>query len=179
MHIAVYCGSVSGNQEVYTEKAALFGRWMAEKGHVLIYGGAQGGLMGAVSNAVLENGGKVIGVLPAVESIQKRRHPGLTEYIETKDMAERKAKMIALADAFVALPGGPGTLDEISDVISLARLHLTDAPCVLFDVNGFYQPLKNVLEGMEKAGFAEPEDFEKVLISEDMKEIGAFLSGCQ
>ena len=165
MHIAVYCGSVSGNQEIYTEKAALFGRWMAEQGHVLIYGGAQGGLMGAVSNAVLE-------------SIQKRRHPGLTEYIETKDMAERKAKMIALADAFVALPGGPGTLDEISDVISLARLHLTDAPCVLFDMNGFYQPLKNVLEGMEKAGFAEPEDL-KVLISEDMKEIGAFLSGCQ
>ena len=74
-------------------------------------------------------------------------------------MAERKAKLIALADAFVALPGGPGTLDEISDVISLARLHLTDAPCVLFDMNGFYQPLKNVLEGMEKAGFAEPEDF--------------------
>ena len=99
MHIAVYCGSVSGNQEIYTEKAALFGRWMAEQGHVLIYGGAQGGLMGAVSNAMLENGGKVIGVLPAVESIQKRRHPGLTEYIETKDMAERKAKMIALADA--------------------------------------------------------------------------------
>ena len=118
-------------------------------------------------------------MLPAVESIQKRRHPGLTEYIETKDMAERKAKMIALADAFVALPGGPGTLDEISDVISLARLQLTDAPCVLFDMNGFYQPLKNVLEGMEKAGFAEPEDFEKVLISGDMKEIGAFLSGCQ
>ena len=140
----------------------MFGRWMAEQGHALIYGGAQGGLMGAVSNAVLEIGGQVFGVLPAVESFQKRRHPGLTEYIETKDMAERKAKMIALADAFVALPGGPGTLDEISDVISLARLHLTDAPCVLFDMNGFYQPLKNVLEGMEKAGFAEPEDFEKV-----------------
>lgn len=177
MNIAVYCGSVSGNEVFYTEKAAEFGRWMAEQGHTLIYGGAQGGLMGAISNAVLEGGGKVIGVLPAVESIQKRRHPGLTEYIETKDMAERKAKMIELADAFVALPGGPGTLDEISDVISLARLHLVDAPCVLFDMNGFYQSLKNVLEGMEKAGFAEPEDFTNVLISEDMSEIGAFLKG--
>ena len=177
MNIAVYCGSVSGNEAFYTEKAAAFGSWMAEQGHTLIYGGAQGGLMGAISNAVLEGGEKVIGVLPAVESIQKRRHPGLTEYIETKYMAERKAKMIELADAFVALPGGPGTLDEISDVISLARLHLVDAPCVLFDMNGFYQPLKAVLEGMEKAGFAELEDFANVMISEDMIEIGAFLKG--
>ena len=179
MNIAVYCGSSAGSKEAYTIGAVALGMWIAENGHTLVYGGARGGLMGTIANSVLSNGGKVIGVLPQVESIQNRRHQFLTEYIDTKDMAERKAKMIALADAFVALPGGPGTLDEISDVISLARLHLTDAPCVLFDMNGFYQPLKNVLEGMEKAGFAEPEDFEKVLISEDMKEIGAFLSGCQ
>ena len=175
MHIAVYCGSVSGNQEIYTEKAALFGRWMAEQGHVLIYGGAQGGLMGAVSNAVLENGGKVIGVLPAVESIQKRRHPGLTEYIETKDMAERKAKMIELADAYIALPGGPGTLDELSDIISLQRLHINENPCILYDIDGFYQPLKAFFEEMQSSGFAAKEDFNHLLISKDLSEIEAFI----
>ena len=115
------------------------------------------------------------GVLPAVESIQKRRHPGLTAYIETKDMAERKAKMIELSDAYVALPGGPGTLDEITDVISLARLGIEDKPCVLLDIDGFYQPLKTVFDQMLEVGFAEKEDFRKVLISEDLGKIGVFL----
>ena len=99
MNIAVYCGSVSGNKEQFEKGARALGTWIGEHGHTLVYGGAQGGLMGIVADAVLEHDGTVTGVLPAVESIQKRRHPGLTAYIETKDMAERKAKMIELSDA--------------------------------------------------------------------------------
>ena len=177
MNIAVYCGSVSGNKEQFREGARALGIWIGEHGHTLVYGGAKGGLMGTIADAVLEHGGTVTGVLPAVESIQKRCHPGLTAYIETKDMAERKAKMIELSDAYVALPGGPGTLDEITDVISLARLGIEDKPCVLFDIDGFYQPLKTVFDQMLEVGFAEKGDFRKVLISEDMEKIGVFLEG--
>lgn len=175
MNIAVYCGSSSGSKEAYTIGAVALGVWIAEHGHTLVYGGARGGLMGTIANSVLSNGGKVIGVLPDVESIQKRRHQYLTQYIQTKDMSERKAKMIQLADAYVALPGGPGTLDEISDILALARLQIDDKPCVLYDIDGFYQPLKNVLDEMLTAGFAQKEDFRKVLVSENMDEIGSFL----
>ena len=96
MKIAVYCGSSAGSKEAYTIGAVALGMWIAENGHTLVYGGARGGLMGTIVNSVLSNGGKVIGVLPQVESIQNRRHQFLTEYIDTKDMAERKAKMIEL-----------------------------------------------------------------------------------
>ena len=145
MNIAVYCGSSAGSKEAYTIGAVALGMWIAENGHTLVYGGARGGLMGTIANSVLSNGGKVIGVLPQVESIQNRRHQFLTEYIDTKDMAERKAKMIELADAYIALPGGPGTLDELSDIISLQRLHINENPCILYDIDGFYQPLNCLL----------------------------------
>ena len=175
MNIAVYCGSVSGNKEQFEKGARALGTWIGEHGHTLVYGGAQGGLMGIVADAVLEHGGTVTGVLPAVESIQKRRHPGLTAYIETKDMAERKAKMIELSDAYVALPGGPGTLDEISEVICLARLGIENKACVLFDTDGFYQALKKIFEEMVEVGFSEKEDFKRVLVSADLDEIERFI----
>ena len=105
MNIAVYCGSASGNRPSFTEGAKALGSWIAQNGHTLVYGGSRTGLMGATADAVLAGGGKVIGVIPDVKLIQERRHPGLTECIETKDMAERKQKMIELADAYVALPG--------------------------------------------------------------------------
>ena len=175
MNIAVYCGSVSGNKKQFEKGARALGTWIGEHGHTLVYGGAQGGLMGIVADTVLEHGGTVTGVLPAVESIQKRRHPGLTVYIETKDMAERKAKMIELSDAYVALPGGPGTLDEISEVICLARLGIENKACVLFDTDGYYQALKKIFEEMVEVGFSEKEDFKRVLVSADLDEIERFI----
>ena len=146
MNIAVYCGSASGNRPSFTEGAKALGSWIAQNGHTLVYGGSRTGLMGATADAVLAGGGKVIGVIPDVKLIQERRHPGLTECIETKDMAERKQKMIELADAYVALPGGPGTLDEISEVICLARLGIENKACVLFDTDGYYKDLKKIFE---------------------------------
>ena len=127
MNIAVYCGSTAGNREAFTIGAVALGVWIAEGGHTLVYGGAQGGLMGTI------------------------------------------------ADAYVALPGGPGTLDEISDVIALARLGIDGKPCVLYDLDGFYQPLKKVFEKMIDSGFAYQEDFRNVLISSDIEEIEAFI----
>ena len=175
MNIAVYCGSGAGNRPEFLEAARTLGEWMGKNGHTLVYGGACKGLMGAVADATLKAGGRVIGVLPKVILIQERKHPNLTECIETDTMAERKTKMIELADAFVALPGGIGTLDEITEVMSLASLGITKNPIVLFDANGYYQPLKAVLENMIDKGFARPEYFADVLISGDMAKIAGKL----
>lgn len=176
MKIAVYCGSGAGKKEAYTIGAVALGMWMAQEGHTLVFGGTRGGLMGTIANSVISNGGKAIGVLPQIESIQKRRHQYLTEYIETKDMAERKQKMIEIADAYIALPGGPGTLDEISDVIALARLRINQKPCVLYNIDGYYQPLELFFHKMVEEEFANSDDFKKVMISENLDEIGSFLS---
>ncbi|MBP3280001.1 MAG: TIGR00730 family Rossman fold protein, partial [Butyrivibrio sp.] len=145
MNIAVYCGSSSGNNSKFMESAKYLGRWIGESGNTLVYGGACKGLMGALADAVLESGGKVIGVLPDVPRIQARKHTGLTECINTSSMAERKAKMIELADAFVALPGGIGTLDEITDVLSLSSLDVVKGPIVLFNTDGYYEPFRKVV----------------------------------
>ena len=175
MNIVVYCGSSSGNNPEFAEAAVAFGKWIGENGHTLVYGGAGKGLMGDVSRAALEAGGKVIGVLPNVARIQARRQQGLTEYIETATMAERKAKMIELADAFVALPGGIGTLDEVTDVMSLASLDITGAPIVLLNVDGYYEAFRAVIRNIVESGFGRDEYFRNMLFSEDMEEIARFL----
>lgn len=176
MNIAVYCGSSSGNDEKYTEAAKKLGTWIGESGNTLVYGGANKGLMGVLADSVLENGGKVIGVLPDVERILARKHAGLTECIITSSMAERKAKMIELADAFIALPGGIGTLDEITDVMSLSSLDVVTGPIVLFNTDGYYEPFRMVIRKVIETGFGRPEYFERVLFSEDMDEIETFLN---
>lgn len=176
MNIAVYCGSSSGNDEKYTESAKELGKWIGESGNTLVYGGANKGLMGAVADSVLENGGKVIGVIPDVPRIQERKHTGLTECINTGSMAERKAKMIELADAFIALPGGIGTLDEITDVLSLSSLDVVTGPIVLFNKDGYYEPFRVLIRKVIENGFGRHEYFKSMLISEDMDEIVDFLS---
>ena len=176
MNIVVYCGSSNGNNSKYIESAKILGKWIGESSNTLVYGGASRGLMGAISDAVLEAGGEVIGVLPDVPLIQSRRHQGLTKYIDTPTMAERKAKMIELADAFVALPGGIGTLDELTEVMSLASLEITKCPIVLFDTDGYYKPFKAVVDNIIDSGFGRGEYFANVLFSEDIKEIGEFIT---
>lgn len=177
MNIAVYCGSSSGIGNNYLESARILGKWIGESGNTLVYGGASKGLMGAVSDATLDAGGKVIGVLPNVPSIQARRHQGLTQYIDTASMAERKAKMIELADAFVALPGGIGTLDELTDVMSLSSLDITTCPVVLYDTDGYYQTFKAVISNIIENGFGRSEYFSRILFSDDIKEIASFIVG--
>ena len=176
MNIAVYCGSGCGNDPRFIEAARTLGRWIGENGHTLVYGGAGKGLMGELADAVLKAGGRVIGVLPGIRLIQERKHIGLTEYIETSTMAERKTKMIELADAFAALPGGIGTLDEITEVMTLISLGIIKGPVVLYDTDGYYQPLKSVLDNMINKEFCRKEYFSDVLISEDIIEIAKHLT---
>lgn len=176
MNIAVYLGSTSGNKDEFSFAAKSFGRWIGGNGHTLVYGGANRGLMGDMADAVLESGGKVIGVIPDVDRIQERKHDGLTQLIETSSMADRKSKMIELADAFVALPGGIGTLDEITEVMSLSSLDIVSGKIILFNTDGYYDPLKKVLENIIDNGFGKKEYFEKVLFSDDIEEIAGFLN---
>ena len=175
MKIAVYCGSNPGKDEKFVKIAEELGTWIGKNHHTLVYGGGKRGLMGAVADAVLAQGGEVIGVLPQVQEIQERKHHHLTQYIEVKNLAVRKEKMIELSDAFIALPGGPGTLDEISDIISLSRLNELTQPCVLYDVDGYYQPLKKFYEQMVEFDFLEPDILPRVLYSEDLNEITRFI----
>ena len=165
----VYGGQFFGDADI----TAVMDTWYAGGTEIVFACG--GGIYTSAVDAAKKVGGKVIGVIPDVKLIQERRHPGLTECIETKDMAERKQKMIELADAYVALPGGPGTLDEISEVICLARLGIENKACVLFDTDGYYQALKKIFEEMVEVGFSEKEDFKRVLVSADLDEVGRFI----
>lgn len=151
--IAVFCGSSIGASPVYQESAAALGRELARRQLTLIYGGANVGLMGAVADAVLEQGGRVIGVLP--EFLQKREiaHPGLTELIMVDSMHSRKAKMAELADGFIALPGGPGTMEEYFEIFTWGQLGLHDKPLGVLNINHYYDPLTALFATMEREQF--------------------------
>ena len=179
MNITVYCGSSVGNKEIFVRKCAELGRWIGENGHTLVYGGANAGIMGAVADAVLAAGGRVTGVLPNVPLILGRRHPGLTECILTETVAERKMKMIDLADAFIALPGGIGTIDEITEVISLASLGIVTKPIVFFDTDAYYAGMRAVLSDIVKNGFGKEAYFRDILFSDDIEKIAALLCAAE
>lgn len=176
MKIAVYCGSDFGSNPVYTQAARELGEWIGKQGYSLVYGGGESGLMGAVAKEVAAAGSHVIGVLPGnVDFIMNRPQPYVTELIVAKDMGERKAKMLELADAFIALPGGIGTLDEISEAITLTKIGVFHKKCVLFNRNDFYEPLRTMFEEMERAGFLQSESMDHVLFSDNLQEIQKFL----
>ena len=175
MKIAVYCGSGSGNKEEYIRTAEELGRCIGENGHTPVYGGSNTGLMGTVADAVLAHGGRVTGVIPDVPLIRSRMHQGLTEIIETDSMAERKTKMIELADGFAALPGGVGTLDEITEILSLQSLDIIDAPIVFINTLDYYLPVKQFIGNILANEFGREEYFEKVLFSDKIEEIGQFM----
>ncbi len=175
MKIAVYCGSKSGNDPAFLQAAKDLGKWIGSHGHTLVYGGATNGLMGAVADAVIEAGGEVIGVMTTMPEIFERKHPGLKNCMVVPDLGERKRTMMELADAYIALPGGPGTLDEISDVISLARLKVDDKPVILMNINGYYEPLKGLLDAMVKAEFISAEEIDGVLFLPTVGDAGRVL----
>ena len=174
MKIAVYCASGEGKKETYRDAAAELGKWIGENGHTLVFGGGNIGLMGIVASEAFQHGANVIGVLPAdVDFINNRPQPYCTEVIREKNMAARKDRMLHLADAFIALPGGIGTLDEVTEAIVLTRIHVFDKPVVLFNTEGFYEPFRQMLDTMIEAGFLTKD--EKTLFSDDLNEISAFI----
>ncbi|MCF3629693.1 TIGR00730 family Rossman fold protein [Thalassospiraceae bacterium LMO-SO8] len=152
--ICVFCGSRTGSDPAYENAARVLGRMMAERGIRLVYGGGHVGLMGVVADAVLDAGGQAIGVIP---DFLKRREVGrddLTDLIVTDSMHSRKQRMFELADAFVALPGGLGTLDETIEVATWKQLGLHAKPIVILDAAGYWGALSALLASVVKGGFA-------------------------
>ncbi|MBT2748027.1 MULTISPECIES: TIGR00730 family Rossman fold protein [unclassified Lysobacter] len=146
--LCVYCGSNSGAKPIYTERAIALGSRMARDGIALVYGGGNVGLMGTVADAVLDAGGEVIGVIPEQLVNWEVAHRGLTKLEIVGSMHERKARMFDLADGFVALPGGFGTLDEMFEMLTWRQLGIGDKPCAFLDIDGFYAPLMAMLDRM-------------------------------
>jgi uncharacterized protein (TIGR00730 family) len=154
--ICVFCGSSPGHDPRHLEAARATGRTLAERRVGLVYGGGSVGLMGAVADAALAAGGEVIGVIPRVLQIRELAHRSLTTLHVVGSMHERKALMAELSDGFVALPGGMGTLEELSEVLTWAQLGLHARPVGLLDVAGYYQPLVRFFDQAVTAGFLRP-----------------------
>ena len=142
MNITVYLGANEGNDPSLRRAAQELGTWIGKSGNGLVYGGSKVGLMGEIAQSALNAGGEVTGVEPQFFVERELQYESLTRLIVTRDMAERKAKMIELGDAFIALPGGTGTLEEITEVMSKVSLNQLDAPCILYNLDGYYDSLK-------------------------------------
>ena len=156
MNITVYLGASVGNDPAFLPAVQELGNWIGSNGHALVYGGSKSGLMGALADSVLEAGGHVTGVEPSFFIEAEFQHDGIDDLIVTSDMAERKAKMIELGDAFIAFPGGTGTLEEIAEVMSAVSLGHLSAPCILYNLDGYYNDLKALLEHMIDKGLSSP-----------------------
>jgi uncharacterized protein (TIGR00730 family) len=167
MKIAVFCGSSYGDDPKYAECARDVGRYMASQGIDLVFGGGKVGLMGEIADAVLAGGGQVFGVIP--ESLRDRElaHPGLTDLKVVSGMHERKALMAAQADAFVALPGGPGTMDELFEAWTWAQLGYHDKPCAIYNAFGYYDPLLSFLDTMTDSGFMKPHHRQMLVVESE------------
>lgn len=171
MRVCVFCGSRTGRGTTYTSAAAEVGRLLATRGITVVYGGASVGTMGIVADAALEAGGDVIGVIPGDLFSVEVPHQALTELHLVADMHERKAKMAELSDAFLVLPGGAGTLEELFEVWTWAQIGLHDKPIGLVDTDGFYQPLTRMVRHMVAEEFVRPEGSDLIQISADPNEL--------
>ena len=175
MNITVYLGANEGNDPFFKEAVRELGAWIGTNGNTLVYGGSKSGLMGELAESVLQAGGKVIGVEPQFFIDAGFVYDEITELITTKDMSERKAKMIELGDAFIAFPGGTGTLEEITEVMSRVALGQLGAPCILYNLNGYYDHLKALLAHMIDMGLSTPERQEGIYFAETLDDIRAIL----
>lgn len=177
MNITVYLGASLGNDACYEAWARALGAWIADHGHTLIYGGSRTGLMGALSAGALEKGGAVIGVEPQEFIDTALQQEGLTELIVTPDMASRKAKMMELGDIFLAFPGGFGTLEEITQVMSEIKLGHLEGRFAFLDFNGYYQPMKAFLEEMRDQGFVDAKWVKEAAFLPSFAALSAFVAG--
>jgi uncharacterized protein (TIGR00730 family) len=165
--LCVYCGSSPGLRASYVKTAEAFGRLIAAEGITLVYGGGNVGLMGAIADSVLQGGGQVIGVIPEQMVAKELAHNGLTELHSVGSMHERKLKMAELSDAFVALPGGVGTMEEIFEVFTWTQLGIHSKPCGFLDVERYYAPLFQFLDHMAEQRFVKQEHFASLIRGDD------------
>ena len=175
--ICVFCGASAGRDDAYRAAAETVGRALAGRGIRLVYGGGRLGLMGAVADAALAAGGDVIGVIPRGLVDRELAHPGLGELVVVETLHERKAQMAARADAFLALPGGLGTLEELAEVLSWAQLDLHTKPIGLLDVRGYFGPLEAFLDHAVAEGFVAERHRRLLLRATSVDELLAAFAG--
>jgi uncharacterized protein (TIGR00730 family) len=175
--IAVFCGSKSGSNPLYTTHAAELGHWMAARGIRLIYGGGGKGLMGTVADAMIEKGGKVTGVIPEVLVKWEAQHEGITELIVVDTMHTRKRKLYELCDAAVVLPGGFGTLDEMYEMLTWNQLSIHDKTIYVMNSAGFYDHLNQHMLQLEKEGFLYEPLYKRIKMVNSPAELEALLKG--
>jgi uncharacterized protein (TIGR00730 family) len=169
--VTVFCGSSFGNEAIYKEQATLLGQTLAKHNIELVYGGANVGLMGAVADGVLNEGGKAIGVLPNFLRSKEIAHLGLSELILVESMHERKTKMNDLCDGVIALPGGFGTLEELFEMVTWAQLGLHKKPIAILNINGFYDSLIELTHIMVEKGFLKNVNQEMLLVSDNIEDL--------
>lgn len=155
--VCVYCAASLGNNPAFVKAAKDLGAFLAHKNIQLVYGGGKVGLMGALADAALENGGKVIGIIPQKLVEQEQAHTGIQDLRIVNDMHERKATMAALADAFIALPGGFGTMEELFEVLTWSQIGYHQKPVAILDVDNYYEHLNNFVAHAATTGLLKPE----------------------
>jgi uncharacterized protein (TIGR00730 family) len=168
--VAVYCGSANGSDPAFVAEARTLGAAIAAAGLGLVYGGANIGLMGAVADAALAGGAHAIGVLPEVLVGHEIAHDGLTQFELVPTMHDRKARMVELADAFLVLPGGYGTIEELFEVVTWAQLGLHAKPVILINTAGYWNGLLAFLDSAVEAGFVKPKNRELVRVAANAEE---------
>lgn len=175
MNITVYCGSKMGMDPVYAEAAKELGHWICRRGFDMVYGGGNVGLMTITADTVLAGGRTVTGVIPSFLMQYETGHEGnyTLEVVET--MSQRKNRMIELGDAYLAMPGGTGTLEEIAEVISLQKLGRHEKPCIFLNTGGFYEPLRTMFARMSDEGFLQRQDVEQILFADTIQDLDAIL----
>lgn len=177
MTITVYLGANEGNDPALKTTVRELGTWIGENGHALVYGGSKSGLMGELAESVLRVGGEATGVESQFFIDAGFEYDAITRLIVTKDMSERKAKMIELGDAFVAFPSGTGTLEEIAEVMSKVSLRHLDAPCILYNLNGYYNDLRALLRHMIDMDLSSEERQRGIYFADDLAQIKELLKG--
>lgn len=178
MNITVYLGANEGNDPALKQAVRELGTWIGESGNDLIYGGSKVGLMGVIAESVLRAGGKVTGVEPQFFMEKELQYDAVTHLIVTETMAERKTKMIELGDVFVAMPGGTGTLEEISEVMSLLALDRLEAPCILYNLHGYYDSLQQLLDRMIVADLSSEYRQRNIYFVKNLDELQKVLDSC-
>ncbi|MBP3985184.1 TIGR00730 family Rossman fold protein [Pseudoxanthomonas helianthi] len=173
--ICVYCGSNTGAKPVYADRAVALGQRIAREGLALVYGGGNVGLMGTVADAALQAGGEVIGVIPEQLVGWEVAHQGLSRLEVVANMHERKMRMFDLSDAFIALPGGFGTLDEMFEMLTWRQLGIGDRPCAFLDVDGFYAPLMAMIDRMVEERFLHPDQRQDLWHGDDLDALFAWM----
>ena len=171
MNITVYCGARVGSRQSYSAAAERLGDYMAKNGHTLIYGAGRTGIMGVLSESVLSGGGKAIGVVPDFLDKPEMVSDQLTEKYVVSSMAERKQRMFELGELFIALPGGLGTLEEISDILSWRHLGRHNHHAVFLNIDGFYEPIKEQMRCFVKEGFLPASHFDEVTFANSPEDL--------